>query len=209
MRLEGMHFDLVVMTADRNMQVALQGVLSRPKALKIRRIRVEFLVHPHRDPGVLNSSHELLRGYLTRSEYALVVFDREGCGKLVPDRAQLECAVEENLKRAGWSTRAAAIAIDPELEAWVWSGSPHLASCLGWSSTRQSLDSWLWQNGYLLTGKNKPDRPKEALEAALRLVKKPRSSAIYKMIAENVSLDRCTDLAFEKLRTVLRRWFPP
>jgi hypothetical protein len=63
------------------------------------------------------------------------------------------------------------------------------------------------QRGFLEEDELKPARPKEALEAALRVVRVPRSSAIYKALAEKVSLSRCTDPAFLKLKTVLQQWF--
>jgi hypothetical protein len=54
----------------------------------------------------------------------------------------------------------------------------------------------------------KPRRPKEALETVLREVKKPRSSAIYGLIARKVSLANHRDAAFIKLVATLRDWFP-
>jgi hypothetical protein len=50
-------------------------------------------------------------------------------------------------------------------------------------------------------------RPKEALEKALYAARKPRSSAIYQSLAEMVSLARCSDRAFIKLKETLRKWF--
>jgi hypothetical protein len=46
------------------------------------------------------------------------------------------------------------------------------------------------------------------VETVLRTVRQPRSSGLYRKLAEKVSLERCTDPAFDKLRIVLRRWFP-
>ena len=54
----------------------------------------------------------------------------------------------------------------------------------------------------------KPVRPKEAAEAALRKVRRPRSSNIYRKLAEVVSLQLCTDPAFLKLKSILQNWFP-
>ena len=55
----------------------------------------------------------------------------------------------------------------------------------------------------------KPSKPKEAVELALRHVGKPRSSALFKSLAESVGLRRCTDAAFLKLRATLSAWFTP
>lgn len=53
----------------------------------------------------------------------------------------------------------------------------------------------------------KPVRPKEAMEDALRSVRLPRSSALYRQLAQQVSLSRCTDESFLKLRKILQTWF--
>jgi len=56
-------------------------------------------------------------------------------------------------------------------------------------------------------GQPKPPRPKDALEAALRVAQEPKSPALYGSLAGKVSLTRCTDRAFLKLKTVLQSWF--
>lgn len=57
-------------------------------------------------------------------------------------------------------------------------------------------------------GAIKPHAPKEAMEAVLRLARLPRSAARYRQLAEKISLDRCSDETFRKLRTTLQTWFP-
>ncbi len=61
--------------------------------------------------------------------------------------------------------------------------------------------------GFLTASQTKPDRPKEAMEAILRVNKKARSSSIYRQLAEEVSLDHCRDPSFLKLRELLSAWF--
>ena len=96
--------------------------------------------------------------------------------------------------------------IDPELDIWVWADSSHVAEQLGWK--RRELMSWLERNHYIVPPSVKPRRPKEVLEAALVTKKqKPRSSSLYKTLAEKVSLTSCTDRAFLKLRATLQQWF--
>ena len=92
-------------------------------------------------------------------------------------------------------------------KTWVWTDSAHLEKALGWHHRPAGqLRTWLKENGYL-DSEPKPTRPKEALGAALREVKKPFSAAIFRSLAECVSLDRCSDAAFLKLRDTLRAWF--
>jgi hypothetical protein len=45
------------------------------------------------------------------------------------------------------------------------------------------------------------------MEAALRHLRRPRSSSIYAQLAERVGLERCMDPAFIRLKEVLQSWF--
>ncbi|MFH1266471.1 MAG: hypothetical protein ABIK89_12150 [Planctomycetota bacterium] len=191
------------------MKAALSGILNRPMALGIRQVMLEVLVHPQKDPGVLLFAHDFLRPFAGKFEHAMVVFDREGCGREVEGRETLEADVEQRLATSGWADRARAIVIDPELENWVWSDSPEVDKALGWAGRSPALRPWLTEKGFFQKIESKPDRPKEAVEAALREVRVPRSSAIYRELAESVSFRRCSDPAFDKLTATLQRWFPP
>jgi len=198
--------DLVVLVADKNIEFALRGLLSRPQALGIRLPDYTLYVHPERDPGCLRKAAPFLRPYACCFRYALVVLDREGCGRQERTRAELETEIEAGLAGAGWENRAAAVVLDPELEAWIWSDSPEVDRVLGWAEL-PPLRTWLRSQGFTFSA-HKPDRPKEAVEAALRFVRRPRSSAIFRELAERVSLERCRDPAFAKLRQCLGNWFP-
>ncbi|GIW78772.1 MAG: hypothetical protein KatS3mg105_0579 [Gemmatales bacterium] len=207
MNHETPHRDLIVLTADKNAQFAIRGIMSRHKSLGIRNnITTDFHVHSNRDPGVLRDAHHFLRSFCHSHQHALVVFDREGCGRK-DGREDLEGEVEANLSQSGWDDRARVIVIDPELEVWVWSDSPHVSKELGWKDCEPDLRTWLTENGFFQEGASKPERPKEAVEAVLRQVRVPRSSAIYESLAKKVGFSRCQDQAFEKLKNVLQEWF--
>jgi hypothetical protein len=135
------------------------------------------------------------------ADYALVVCDREGCGRESHSPRVLEVEMETRLAQSGWEHRSAAVVIDPELEAWLRTDSPEVPLVLGWSRERLSLTDWLVHRGYLQPGESKPMRPKEALEELLRIVKKPRSSSLYGELAEKVDFEYCSDPAFAKLKT--------
>lgn len=199
--------DLIVLVADRNMRAAVSGILIRPKALGIRQVTFDVLTHPQKDPGVLRHAHSFLRPFAGKHQHAVAMFDREGCGQERVNSIELEKEVESRLARNGWPANAAALVLDPELESWVWSDSPEVDTALGWVGRTPSLRQWLAERELLRENQAKPERPKEAMEAALRLVRKPRSSAIYHRLAEGVSLRRCSDPAFIKLKTTLQRWF--
>jgi hypothetical protein len=200
--------DLVVLTADKNMKFALQGLLNRSEALQIRPIKAVFYIHPESDPGCLLRADAFLRPFINHFPHAIVMFDREGSGRQHKMREELEEEVFAGLSRSGWEDRASVIVIDPELENWVFSESPEVDTAMGWAGRNPSLRLWLKAQGFLMPDQAKPSRPKEAMEAALRHVRIPRSSSIYGRLAEHVGLGRCTDRAFLKLITTLQSWFP-
>jgi hypothetical protein len=201
--------DLIVLVADKNTQFAVRGLLSRHAALGIRQITSDIYVHPERDPGCLRKCDAFLSSFRQSHRHAMVVFDREGCGREEESRSALEQLVEKSLLRTGWEqSRVAAVSPDPELEVWVWSDSPEVDACLGWHGNSPGLRPWLRANRFLTSDFTKPTRPKEAMEAALRQVRKARSSAIFRALAESVSVERCADPAFAKFRATLTKWFP-
>ncbi|HUW81404.1 MAG TPA: hypothetical protein VMZ31_01260 [Phycisphaerae bacterium] len=136
------------------------------------------------------------------------MFDRVGSGREGDPVSDLEEQVTRRLSAAGWGNRASAITIDPELEVWVWSDSPHVDRCLGWEGQQPSLRMWLEEQGMWSPNEPKPKDPKRAVELALRHARKPRSSAVYRQLADTVGLQRCSDPALARLRALLRTWFP-
>lgn len=200
--------DLVVLVADKNMEAAVTGLLSRKKSLGIRDISNTVYVHPGKDPGCVTKGDTFLRSFAAGYQHALLMFDREGCGREELSRQTLEEDLENRLARNGWANRAVAIVIDPELEMWVWSASPQVDRILGWSNRGNDLRSWLIEKELWRDGFPKPDQPKKAVEKALEFVRTARSSSIYLQLAHKVSLERCLDSAFVKFKTTLKKWFP-
>jgi hypothetical protein len=200
--------DLIALVPGRNEKAALDGVFSRPVALGVRPVRYSIDTHPGRDPGCRLRAVDHLMSAVDLYRHALVLFDLEGSGAEGVPVAELEMEVERELSQAGWRDRAACIVIDPELEIWLWSDSPHVDAVLGWQNRPPGLREWLRQQGYLSGSAMKPSRPKEAVEAAMQLSGKRRSSAIYQALAGQVSLSRCQDRAFLKLKSTLQAWFP-
>lgn len=200
--------DLIVLVADGTMRVAVRAILSRPRALGIREIDFRVVPHPEHDPGVFLRSESFLKPFKANYHRALVMCDRKGSGVSESSAAEMMEKLEERLA-IDWQDRCAAIVFDPELENWLWSDSPEVDRVLGWQGEDPDLRSWLADNGFLFGEDAKPDRPKEAVEDALREIRKPRSSALYGQIADSVSLRRCTDPAFLRFRSILQEWFPP
>ncbi|MBI5244007.1 MAG: hypothetical protein HY922_10080 [Elusimicrobia bacterium] len=198
--------DLIVLVADKCMEAAVRGLLSRHQSLGIRNVTADMHRHPEKDTGCRMHGVDFLATFTRHYCHALLMFDFEGCG----DTTTLAREQENDLRRelgVGWGERADAIIIEPELDVWVWSPSPHVESILGWKDKVPSLREWLVDNAYLREGASKPDRPKEALAAALRMVHKPPSSSLYEDLARNVSLKECVDPSFCRFRDMLKKWF--
>ena len=198
--------DLVLLMADKNAQFALKGALGRPDALGIRPIEFEFRVHPGRDGGTRKSGPAVLALEQRRFKHALLVLDFEGCGTDLPNATALEAELDGRLS-THWKAAAKSIVIEPELDVWVWGADNAVESVIEWPAGK-SVREWLRERGFAFEANDKPTRPKEALEAAMRIPGLPRSSALYQTIAEKISLRRCTDEAFIRLRKQLVEWFP-
>jgi len=199
--------DLIVLASDQDISSSLMGLFSRIQAFGIRQLENDIFVHPEHDPGCLLRGHDFLRPFVTRYKHALVIFDREGCGQDHLSREILENQLEGRLSGSGWGQRAASIVIDPELEIWVWSSSPHVDSVLGWKNVQPNLRTWLLENGFLNKDEVKPKKPKKAMRGALRVVSKSVSSARFSELAQKVSIANCNDPAFVKLKVTLKQWF--
>ncbi len=199
--------DLVVLTADKTMEIAMQSILSRYHSLTIRKISANILSHPQHDPGCAKDGVSFLSRFADQYHHALLIFDHEGSGKEETDRYAIQQELNGEFGQSPWNGRARAVVISPELETWIWSDSPHVDATIRWSNQPLALRDWLLDNGWLQKGAVKPERPKEAFNAALRHARTPRSASLYRQIAESVSLARCEDPAFLDLKAILQEWF--
>lgn len=199
--------DLFVLVADKRMEDTLMVVLKRHASIGVRPIDFHIQRMPGHDSDSYWHSRDFLKFQMNSFRYALTIFDYDGCGaehRMAPEAIELQL---NNELAQDWDARARAIVIVPELEKWIWSHSPHFATSLKW---KVELDVWSWiqQNSFTLDSNGKPERPKEALNAALQKAGTPRSVSIYKKIAEKVSLKNCKDAAFNRMPGYLRNWFP-
>lgn len=198
--------DLAIVVADKNMDFALKGILSRPEALGIRKIRHRTIQHSGRDGGVRISGPALLAVQERDFEHGLLLLDFEGSGSTRDDAIALEAELDEALV-ATWGNRAKAIAIEPELDSWVWGSDNLLKDVLDWKES-EAIRDWLRSRGFQFSQPGKPERPKEAIDRVMRHVHQPRSSSLYQKITQKISLTRCVDPAFLRLKAALGRWFP-
>jgi len=200
--------DLVVLVPDQTFAAVVATVLRRSRALRTRLFSHEIYAHPHHDPGCARRSDKFLRAFLPTHAHALVLFDREGCGLEGLSARELEASVTEQLQRSGWEGRAEVVVLDPELEVWAWSDSPRVDECFGWPSRTGPLREWLQAQGVWEPGSQKPRDPKAAVELTLRAVRGGPPAAVLVRLARSVALSRCVDRAFQRLCSVLQRWFP-
>ena len=201
--------DLVCLVADSSMKAAMSSLLERPNALGIRPITKEIPVHQERDPGCCHDPMKVLRPYRNNTKHALIVLDHEWTGVPAASGAELEFWIEEKLKRDGILDWAAPVVIEPELETWVFSDSPHVDNVLGWKNRNIPLRKALERQGLWQPDDLKPADPKAALEWALRTVKKlPISSTYFRELARRVGTKHCQDRAFLRFKQLLQTWFP-
>lgn len=200
--------DLYVLVADQDMAETMRALLGRPDSLKIGRVEYNVEKHQGRDPGCRTDSVRRLRPQIQDSRYALVMFDKEGCGQESTSREDIQRQVEQDLSRNGWEGRSKAIVIDPELETWVWSASNKVPEILGWTADYSNLKAWLASKGLWPSHATKPPDPKQAMRAALREKNQRVSSSLFGQLAESVTLSGCQCPAFNELIDTLQRWFP-
>jgi hypothetical protein len=205
--------DCLFIVADANMEHTIRGMLARERyelTLQCARFafdaRLDLLVAVgDNDPGLFQRIESYARPARVSHAHLVVMIDAEWAGS--PGRAQIRDHVTAGCVRSGWSARdLVAIVMDPELESWIWQDSPVVEAALG--HTGPSLRQELAASGAWPLASTKPLRPKHALEAELRRNRIPRSSSLYRKLAERVSVKSCVDPAFVELQAALQRWFP-
>jgi hypothetical protein len=201
--------DLIVVVADSYQEKVMEGLLPRlPLSSGTAVFAFDIIRNPGHDSGSYNDSHELLRPFMNQYRYAVVIFDFEGCGaEHLKTKKEIEQEVQGLLNNNGWDNRNAIVVIEPEVENWMWIDNIHVEQAIGWEKP-ESLYNWARNEGLIAGSANKPTRPKETLEAALRISETPKSTAIYKKIASLVSYKRCEDPSFNQLIRQLTDWFP-
>lgn len=206
----------VILVADSNMAAAFRGYFKRDRwhlSLGCAPFDINTEVggdlivdEGGNDPGVYTKGHELLRPYQHSHQCALVVVDCEWEGS--PGKAAIVEQITARLVKSGWSADAVrVIAIEPELENWLWQDKPQVADALRYRGD-VPLRQHLANQGLWPAGAAKPTRPKEAAEWVLRQTRQPRSSAIYQKLAELISIKGCTDAAFAEMHAAMQAWFP-
>jgi len=206
--------DCIFLLADKNMQATFEGFLTRQASYQSLGCG-NFSFDPRQDiavasgdndPGLYIRGHELLRPYQTSHRHAVVVLDAKWGGS--PGKTAITEHLTAQISATGWAAdHFVVIVIDPELENWIWQQNDYVAKRLGFDDSNELMADTDLQTAWP-QGQAKPSSPKKILESLLRKRRIPRSSAIYKQIAAQVSVRQCQDSAFQQLLETLRTWFP-
>lgn len=164
-------------------------------------------MEPEVPKTIVTGKENFLRPFIRTHRRSLVVFDRHGSGAERMAAPEIEDEVEARLCRVGWQDRCGVVVPDPELEIWVWSESSNVDQVLGWADRIPRLRDWLVERKWIPDVRSKPTEPKEAMHAALSEQRIPVSARLFRSLAERVSLERCNDRAFLKLKGLLQDWF--
>lgn len=126
--------DLFVLTADADALAVMNAVLARPGDLGIRPVSFRVDRHFGRDPGVVKDGPELARMKAPKREFSKVIllWDHQGSGwepRFTP--AESEARIQARLDGVSWKDHSCAIALAPELEAWLCQDSSAIARFLG------------------------------------------------------------------------------
>lgn len=201
--------DLIVVTADsQQKRTVVTLLIERWQSLGIRQLVIDAnsdIYSLQNDPKTYHEAGRFLATFAKQYNYALVFIDAKWDGS--PSSAdEIERKIQEDLDRNGWKDRSAVIVLDPELEIWVWSQSPHVPKLFGtdWKTIR-ALGG---RRHYWQAEATKPSQPKALLDAVLRQTGKRRSSALFAQLAEKVGLKTCQEKSFCRFRDILQRWFP-
>jgi hypothetical protein len=198
--------DIVILVADIQQEKTIQTLLEdRRPSLSLRPVTFDIFRHPGRDPGVYRQAGAFLATFINQHRYALVLLDVAWEGG-PSNSVEIEQEIQADLDQHGWRGRSLVIALDPELEVWVWADSPHVPAELGmpWEQIKDLGE----QKGYWSRGATKPTHPKELLEEVLYRSRKRRSSGLFIRLARRIGLTTCQDTAFVRLRETLQVWFP-
>lgn len=206
--------DCVFFVADKTMRETFLGFLGREDrgnqlgcgAFEFDPGEDLFFAAGQNDPGLWTRANELVRPFLTTHHKAVVALDCAWNGS--PGQAAILECISQQLQDSGWDTnRFVVIAINPELEEWIWQDSPILEKELRHSGPA-SLRLSLAERGLWPANQSKPPSPKEVFLQIQEENRVKKSSAVFKRIAAAVPIAACTDPEFKRLIAQLQAWFP-
>lgn len=189
--------DLLVIVEGRRDEEVLRAVLERGRQLRIRQITFEFL---RRAGAVYTEGPEIAQLEKHRFDKVILLWDHADSqyANHKPNRAQ--GIVQAKLNERTLKNCSKAIAVDPELEIWLWQDKSAIAKALGVSIGQ--INQWIM-------GRAVTRFPKETLEWVCKQVNKKPDAALWGKIACLADLklwEQC--YSFRLFCKTLRKWFP-
>jgi hypothetical protein len=209
--------DVVFLVADQAMEQMVRGFFGKEKFhLSLRCGEFDFdpsrdIVRGMGDGWVHKYAGEALSQHRDTHRRVVVMLDSGLSWSPSPPDEQIEADIIAQIEPFWPPERHVAILIEPELDVWLWHrGAASLPHALGITSRLdKDLYEILRENGYWPDGARKPPDPKAAREFLQRPpYRADKSSAVFRRVAERLSVRHCDDKAFLKLRDTLREWFP-
>lgn len=205
--------DCMFYVADLNMAETFRGFLTRDQfhqSLGCAKFVFDTTIDIRHAGGIADSLHTqagpILRGYQTSYKKLVVAQDCQFDGS--PGRVQIKKNLTDQLRSVGWiDDDFLVIAIEPELEQWIWQDSSHVEAALNYKSP-PTLRQFLLSQNLWPANSSKPINPKETLEAVAKQNGVRRSGSVYGRISSKVSVKSCADPEFMSLVQRLRTWFP-
>jgi hypothetical protein len=157
------------------------------------------------DSAVYLKAHEFLKPYQRTHRHAVVAFDKwYGTGRTAEESRK---HVVTQMRASGWKEgEFEVVVIDPFLEAWLWTGTPHVKNAFRCDVEPRA---WLQQQGLWPADKAKPTNPKAAAKAlCAQGTRRAFDKTLHREIISKSSVAACEDPAFALLRDALQRWFP-
>lgn len=206
--------DCAFYVADKTMRDTFEGFLSREdRCLQLGCGHFDFVPSEdlffaggQNDPGIFTRGGALVSSLINTHKKLVIALDCDWDGS--PGQAEILSKVTNQLHQGGWAPQdVLVIAIEPELEQWIWQDSPVLAAELRMNAP-QGLKAMLGQRGLWPAEAAKPPSPKDLFIQLRRENNVKLSSSIFKRIASKVPVAACEDGEFRRLLAQLRAWFP-
>jgi len=163
------------------------------------------------DYGVWKEAHNYLQSLTGLYEKAVVLVDAQFPGS--PGAEAVKADIENNMLSVGWDENDFIVCVfDPELEALMWQeDNALLTEIIKFNAHNEGLNQWLIDNHWVQGGGMLPDKPKEALEDAIKLNragKNIRLTVVCKKYAKQAEFADCVHVCFTSLIQQFRQWFP-
>ena len=94
--------DLVVLAADKDMEHALRGLLSRHKSLATRQAAFDIFVHPQHDVACATRVGVPSFPRFPSDTNALLILDHEGGGRETRTQDDLQAALNQEFRASAW-----------------------------------------------------------------------------------------------------------